>query len=164
VAVIGIAALLLFGPDQLPKVARKAGAVMRDLQNTSQTFIREMERAGEVENPFSPSAWTGPDPEASTHDPAASTRTPAASAHDPAAPAHDPVVHERVEPRGAPEPFAHEETAHEPRPPERVAYDLAAHDPVIPDSAVVESVKAPSPSEPPGHEPQKGGPGSDFSI
>jgi len=39
------AALLLFGPEQLPKVARKAGSVMRDIQNTSQSFIREMERA-----------------------------------------------------------------------------------------------------------------------
>jgi Sec-independent protein translocase protein TatA len=149
VAVIGIAALLLFGPDQLPKVARKAGAVMRDLQNTSQTFIREMERAGDVENPFSPSAWTG--------------REPGATAHDPEAPAADPAVHERVEPRGAPEPFAHEAPSPETRPPERVAYDLAAHDSGIDDSAVAEPAKAAAP-EPAGHEPLKGGPGSDFAI
>lgn len=45
--IIGAVALIAFGPDQLPKVARKAGQVMRDVQNTSQGFIREMERAGE---------------------------------------------------------------------------------------------------------------------
>jgi len=48
-AVIGTVALLVFGPDQLPKVARKAGQVMRDLQNTSQSFIREMERAADAD-------------------------------------------------------------------------------------------------------------------
>ncbi|GAC1419738.1 MAG: hypothetical protein NVSMB5_11790 [Candidatus Velthaea sp.] len=47
-AVIGTVALLVFGPEQLPKVARKAGSVMRDLQNTSQSFIREMERAADA--------------------------------------------------------------------------------------------------------------------
>ena len=45
--IIGAAALLFFGPDQLPKVARRAGQVMRDVQNTSQAFIREMERAAD---------------------------------------------------------------------------------------------------------------------
>ncbi len=45
--VIGAAALMLFGPDQLPKVARKVGSVVHDLQTTSQTFIREMERAAD---------------------------------------------------------------------------------------------------------------------
>ncbi|MEO7039339.1 MAG: twin-arginine translocase TatA/TatE family subunit [Candidatus Elarobacter sp.] len=47
-ALLGAAALLLFGPDQLPRVARKAGNVMREIQNTSQSFIREMERAADV--------------------------------------------------------------------------------------------------------------------
>jgi Sec-independent protein translocase protein TatA len=46
--IIGAAALIFFGPDQLPKVARKAGQVVREVQNTSQSFIREMERAAEV--------------------------------------------------------------------------------------------------------------------
>jgi len=45
--VIGAAALLFFGPDQLPKVARKVGTVVRDVQMTSQSFIREMERAAD---------------------------------------------------------------------------------------------------------------------
>jgi Sec-independent protein translocase protein TatA len=47
-AVAGAVALLLFGPDQLPKVARRAGQLMRDVQNTSQSFIREMERAADA--------------------------------------------------------------------------------------------------------------------
>ena len=45
--ILGAAALLFFGPDQLPKVARRAGHVMRDIQSTSQSFIREMERAAD---------------------------------------------------------------------------------------------------------------------
>lgn len=45
--VVGVVALLVFGPDQLPKVARRAGKLMRDVQNTSQSFIREMERAAD---------------------------------------------------------------------------------------------------------------------
>ncbi len=47
IAVIGALALIFFGPDQLPKIARQAGKVMRDVQNTSQSFIREMERAAD---------------------------------------------------------------------------------------------------------------------
>jgi len=47
-ALLGAAALLLFGPDQLPKVVRKVGQFTREVQNTSQSFIREMERAAEV--------------------------------------------------------------------------------------------------------------------
>ncbi|HYZ16914.1 MAG TPA: twin-arginine translocase TatA/TatE family subunit, partial [Candidatus Acidoferrum sp.] len=48
-AILGAAALLLFGPDQLPRVLRKAGQVSREIQNTSQAFIREMERAADVQ-------------------------------------------------------------------------------------------------------------------
>jgi TatA/E family protein of Tat protein translocase len=51
VLVISVVALLLFGPDRLPKVMRQAGRVMRDVQNTSQAFIAEMERAADVEEP-----------------------------------------------------------------------------------------------------------------
>lgn len=46
-AILGAIALILFGPEQLPKIARKAGHVMRDVQNTSEAFIREMERAAD---------------------------------------------------------------------------------------------------------------------
>jgi sec-independent protein translocase protein TatB len=49
-ALLGVAALMLFGPEQLPRVARKAGNVMRDIQNTSQSFIREMERAADLQD------------------------------------------------------------------------------------------------------------------
>ena len=51
IAILGAVALLVFGPDQLPKVARKFGTIMRDVQNTSQQFIREMERAAEEPEP-----------------------------------------------------------------------------------------------------------------
>jgi Sec-independent protein translocase protein TatA len=53
-AIIGALALMLFGPEQLPKVARKVGHVMRDVQNTSQSFIREMERAADDLDPANP--------------------------------------------------------------------------------------------------------------
>lgn len=46
-AILGAAALLFFGPEQLPRVMRKAGMFMRDVQNTSQSFVREMERAAD---------------------------------------------------------------------------------------------------------------------
>jgi sec-independent protein translocase protein TatA len=49
-AVLGAAALLFFGPEQLPRVARKAGNVMREIQNTSASFIRELERAADVQD------------------------------------------------------------------------------------------------------------------
>jgi Sec-independent protein translocase protein TatA len=49
-ALLGAAALMLFGPEQLPRVARRAGNVMREIQNTSQSFIREMERAADVQD------------------------------------------------------------------------------------------------------------------
>jgi sec-independent protein translocase protein TatA len=55
-AVIGTVALLVFGPDQLPKVARKAGQLVRDVQNTSQSFIREMERAADEPVPHAAAA------------------------------------------------------------------------------------------------------------
>ena len=40
-----IVALLLFGPDQLPKIARRLGDAMRGMQSTTHTFMLEMERA-----------------------------------------------------------------------------------------------------------------------
>ena len=50
-AVIGVLALIFFGPDQLPKVAKRIGHVVRDVQNTSQAFIRELERAADDYEP-----------------------------------------------------------------------------------------------------------------
>ena len=46
--VVSVVALLLFGPERLPKVMRQAGRFMRDLQNTSHSFIAEMERAADT--------------------------------------------------------------------------------------------------------------------
>jgi len=49
ILVVSILALLLFGPDRLPKVMRQAGRFMRDVQQTSNSFIAEMERAAEMQ-------------------------------------------------------------------------------------------------------------------
>jgi sec-independent protein translocase protein TatA len=54
IAILGAVALLVFGPEQLPRVARKFGMIMRDVQNTSQQFIREMERAADEYEPERP--------------------------------------------------------------------------------------------------------------
>ncbi|MBV9718607.1 MAG: twin-arginine translocase TatA/TatE family subunit [Candidatus Eremiobacteraeota bacterium] len=51
ILVVSILALLLFGPERLPKVMRQAGRFMRDVQQTSQSFIAEMERAADAESP-----------------------------------------------------------------------------------------------------------------
>ncbi len=62
-AILGVGALLLFGPEQLPGIMKKAGRVMRDVQNTSQSFIREMEHAAdEYETPKyeAPAPYTTP--------------------------------------------------------------------------------------------------------
>jgi len=48
IMVVSVLALLLFGPDQLPKMMRQAGRMMRDVQNTSHAFIAEMERAADL--------------------------------------------------------------------------------------------------------------------
>jgi TatA/E family protein of Tat protein translocase len=51
ILVVSILALLLFGPDRLPKVMRQAGRFMREVQQTSQSFIAEMERAADMHEP-----------------------------------------------------------------------------------------------------------------
>ena len=54
ILVVSVLALLLFGPDRLPKLMRQAGRFMREVQNTSQGFISEMERAADLaEHPVS---------------------------------------------------------------------------------------------------------------
>ncbi len=45
---VSVLALLLFGPDRLPKMMRQAGRFMREVQNTSHSFVAEMERAADV--------------------------------------------------------------------------------------------------------------------
>ena len=58
ILVVSVLALLLFGPDKLPGIMRQAGRLMREVQNTSQSFVAEMERAADVaeesQRPVSP--------------------------------------------------------------------------------------------------------------
>ncbi len=61
ILVVSVLALLLFGPERLPKVMRQAGRFMREVQNTSHAFIAEMERAADTPEP-QPSRIE-PDPE-----------------------------------------------------------------------------------------------------
>jgi sec-independent protein translocase protein TatA len=60
-AMLGAAALIFFGPEQLPKVARKVGLIVREVQNTSQSFIREMESAADRSEPPPPPFTPVPD-------------------------------------------------------------------------------------------------------
>jgi Sec-independent protein translocase protein TatA len=53
-AILGVLALLVFGEKKLPGVMRQAGRVMREVQNTSQSFLREMDRAADVSEPIAP--------------------------------------------------------------------------------------------------------------
>lgn len=59
-AILGVLALLVFGEQRLPGIMRQAGRVMREVQNTSQSFIREMERAADVEEPPRPTPAAEP--------------------------------------------------------------------------------------------------------
>ncbi|HEV2037839.1 MAG TPA: twin-arginine translocase TatA/TatE family subunit [Candidatus Eremiobacteraceae bacterium] len=47
-AIVFVLALLLFGPEQLPKLARQLGEAMRHIQNTTHSFMMEMERAADT--------------------------------------------------------------------------------------------------------------------
>ena len=62
-AILGIAALLVFGEKRLPSIVRQAGRVMREVQNTSQSFVREMERAADLNEPRPPVEPTPPEEE-----------------------------------------------------------------------------------------------------
>lgn len=53
-AILGVLALLVFGEEKLPGIMRQAGRIMREVQNTSHSFIREMERAADVNEPPHP--------------------------------------------------------------------------------------------------------------
>jgi sec-independent protein translocase protein TatA len=97
-ALLGAAALMLFGPDQLPKVARRAGSVMREIQNTSHAFLREMERAADVAPP--PPPRSDPAPAGSYTDVAPAPFSEAYAPYEPARP--EPSRH-AVDPYGEPE-------------------------------------------------------------
>ena len=66
IMVVSVLALLLFGPDQLPKMMRQFGRVMREVQNTSQSFIAEMERAADAPLPVASPPPVPPPPGPST--------------------------------------------------------------------------------------------------
>jgi sec-independent protein translocase protein TatA len=61
-AILGVLALLVFGEQKLPGIMRQAGRIMREVQNTSQSFIREMERAADVNEPAAASPPPSPAP------------------------------------------------------------------------------------------------------
>jgi TatA/E family protein of Tat protein translocase len=50
-AIVFLLALLLFGPDQLPRIARQLGEAMRHVQSTTHSFMNEMERAARSDEP-----------------------------------------------------------------------------------------------------------------
>jgi len=111
-AILSAAALLLFGPEQLPKVLRKVGQFTREVQNTSQSFIREMERAADPEPPahdpygYDPVAHDVPADEAPHAVPTYDTARPSVEQPDVPAPDPEPPVGEKLaEPRGALEPW-----------------------------------------------------------
>lgn len=68
IALVSVLALLLFGPDRLPSLMRQAGRFMREVQNTSQSFVAEMERAADV-NEASPASYAYPATEAEAEPP-----------------------------------------------------------------------------------------------
>src|SRR3984885_13589265 len=149
-ALLGAAALLLFGPEQLPRVARKAGNVMREIQNTSQSFIREMERAADLQDeaakppppPYEPAPYDAAayDGKAIGDDPAA----PRDGAQKPPPPPYEPAPYDAAAYDGKPieddpievEPF-------EPKPHDDAPYDDA---PAI----AMHAVEAPVPEPPVG--------------
>jgi sec-independent protein translocase protein TatB len=61
-AIVFLLALLLFGPEQLPKLARQLGEAMRHIQNTTHAFMQEMERAGDAADASSPHVHADPFP------------------------------------------------------------------------------------------------------
>src|SRR6202163_303825 len=108
-AVFGAAALLFFGPEQLPRVARKAGNVMREIQNTSASFIRELERAADAEDARGAKADEAPPYEPPPYEPPYEPAYDAASddvvpydtsRHEPPAPDPEAAVAAVGEPRG----------------------------------------------------------------
>ena len=68
-AILGVLALLVFGEDRLPGIMRQAGRMMREVQNTSHSFIREMERAADVNEPPPPQEPEQPEEPVSSSQP-----------------------------------------------------------------------------------------------
>jgi hypothetical protein len=121
-ALLGAAALMFFGPEQLPKVARKAGLLIRDVQNTSQSFIREMERAADGNN-------YGPDISRAhlIEDPLA-TNGPVPSYEPPSYEPAEPYVHPYAAAEPVAEPAAIPASPHHDVMPPRAASTAGDHD------------------------------------
>lgn len=47
-AILGGLALIVFGPERLPQIARQVGRVIGEVRSTSASFVSEMERAASV--------------------------------------------------------------------------------------------------------------------
>jgi TatA/E family protein of Tat protein translocase len=128
ILVVSVLALMLFGPDRLPKVMRQAGKFMRDVQNTSQSFISEMERAADVaEHPVPVPAKLEPlEPE-----PEAETAEEPAHAADP----HEDLPEGYVVPDEYESPEAYEDVEEPAKDPDEPAapsaYAIARQNPVV---------------------------------
>jgi Sec-independent protein translocase protein TatA len=127
---LGGAALLFFGPEQLPKVMRKAGGLIRDVQNTSQSFIREMERAGD-------DTHYGPDISRAHLIEEAAGQTPLAPAYEP--PVYEPASY-------ADHPYAAADTFADHH--EAIEYATAEHAEGAPEAAHAEPFEAAPESTP----------------
>jgi len=57
---IFVVALLLFGPEQVPKIARQLGDAMRHMQNSTSAFMAEMDRAAAATELKSQPTWEPP--------------------------------------------------------------------------------------------------------
>lgn len=57
---IFVVALLLFGPEHLPKIARQLGDAMRHVQNTTNSFMAEMDRAAAAADLKAHPPWEPP--------------------------------------------------------------------------------------------------------
>lgn len=57
---IFVIALLLFGPEHLPKIARQLGDAMRHVQNTTNSFMAEMDRAAAAADLKAHPTWNPP--------------------------------------------------------------------------------------------------------
>jgi sec-independent protein translocase protein TatB len=87
-AIVFLLALLLFGPEQLPRIAKQLGEAMRHIQTTTHTFMNEMERAARVEESPAAAADTARLPDEMSETPQLDDAD-RSEAHPPAAQAPD---------------------------------------------------------------------------
>ena len=85
---IFVVELLLFGPEQVPKIARQLGDAMRHVQNSTSAFMAEMDRAAAATELKSQPTWEPP---------AASWDLPAGDGMTATQPDETPVAEVRAE-------------------------------------------------------------------